>query len=42
MRLSKIATLITTASLSLSAIAEIDNNRYIIKIDNNNKGLVKA
>ncbi|WP_298772366.1 S8 family serine peptidase [uncultured Shewanella sp.] len=42
MKLSKIATLITAASLSFSAASEVDNNRYIIKVDNNNKKVIKA
>lgn len=42
MKLSKIATLIAATCLSFSAAADVDSNRYIIKVDNNNKGLVKA
>ncbi|WP_299010176.1 S8 family serine peptidase [uncultured Shewanella sp.] len=42
MKLSNIATLIAATCLSTAAFADIDKHRFIIKIDNTNKPIVKA
>ena len=42
MRLSKIAGAIIALTVSVSTTATADDNRYIIQVDNSNKGVVKA
>ncbi|RTR39132.1 alkaline serine protease [Shewanella canadensis] len=42
MKLSKIAGAIIALTVSVSTTAKADDDRYIIQVDNNNKGIVKA
>ncbi|MEC4727698.1 S8 family serine peptidase [Shewanella sp. D64] len=42
MKLSKIASAIIALTVSVSTTAKADDNRYIIQVDNGNKGVVKA
>lgn len=42
MKLSKIAGAIIALTVSVSTTAKADDNRYIIQVDNGNKGVVKA